>query len=97
MHTLLLLLALALLPISASAETALPPVQAKVHQVDRSAGTLTLRLKHVPNLDLPPMTMVLHVADPAMLKGLNPEDKLNVTIDKVGNDYTVMSIEPRRE
>lgn len=97
MHTLLLLLALALLPGLASAETALPPVQAEVHQVDRSAGTLTLRLKHVPNLDLPPMTMVLHVADPAMLKGLAPEDKLNVTIDKVGSDYTVMSLERARE
>jgi len=72
----------------------LPTVEAEVRRVNTRANTVSLRHGPIPNLDMPPMTMTFKVSDPAQLEGLNTGDKVNVTIDQVDGEYTLMSMEP---
>ena len=80
----------------ASAQTtdAAPPTEAEVRKVDTAAGKITLKHGEIPNLEMPPMTMVFQVRDPALLAKVKAGDKVRFTADKVNGAYTVMSIEP---
>ncbi|MGE0097710.1 MAG: copper-binding protein [Hydrogenophaga sp.] len=79
---------------SGDAAGALPSAQAEVRKVDARAGKITLRHGEIPNLDMPPMTMVFQVSDPALLSRVKPGDKVRFTADKIKGAYTVMSIAP---
>ncbi len=72
----------------------LPAVEAEVRKVDVRAGKITLKHRDIPNLDMPPMTMVFQVSDPALLSGVKTGDKVHFTADKIQGAYTVMSIAP---
>ena len=85
---------LALLTTATWAQDALPKADAEVRRVDTRANTVTLRHGDIKNLDMPPMTMVFQVKDPAWLQRIKAGDKVRFTADKVGGNYTVMSIEP---
>lgn len=76
------------------AADALPPAEAEVRKVDTAAGKITLKHGEVPNLEMPPMTMVFQVREPALLAKVKAGDKVRFTADKVNGAYTVMSIEP---
>lgn len=79
---------------AATPSTELPLVEAEVRRVDVRNNKLSLRHQHIPNLDMPPMTMVFQVADAKLLDGLKAGDKLRVTIDEINGTYTVLSVEP---
>jgi Cu/Ag efflux protein CusF len=79
---------------SADAASALPPSEAEVRKVDTAAGKITLKHGEIPNLEMPPMTMVFQARDPALLATVKAGDKVRFTADKVNGAYTVMSIEP---
>ena len=94
------------LVVSAAAQTSPPPsatvagqsnaapmVDAEVRKVDKDAGKITLKHGPIPNLDMPTMTMVFRVKDTAMLEQVQAGDKVRFTADKVGGQYTVMTIE----
>jgi Cu/Ag efflux protein CusF len=66
--------------------------EGEVRRVDREGGKLTIRHGPIPNLDMPPMTMVFQVADAAMLDRVKPGDKVTFEADKVGNVYRVTRI-----
>ncbi|MDX5364768.1 MAG: copper-binding protein [Pseudazoarcus pumilus] len=85
---------LALCATTAFADTHLPLVDAEVRRVDAAQNKLALRHGEIPNLQMPPMSMVFAVKDPALLAGLKPGDKLKVTIDEVAGAYTVLSVQP---
>ena len=78
---------------AALAETALPKVDAEVRRVNPDAGKITLRHGEIPNLGMPPMNMVFDVADPALLEGIAPGDRLLITVDRIDGAFTVLSIE----
>ena len=78
---------------TARAQDALPHADAEVRRVDTRANTVTLRHGDIKNLDMPPMTMVFQVKDPAWLQHIKAGDKVRFTADKVGGNYTVMSME----
>jgi Cu/Ag efflux protein CusF len=65
----------------------------EVRKVDKEAGKVTIRHGPIANLDMPPMTMVFRVMDPAMLEQLKPGDKIRFAADKVNGNYTVMRFE----
>jgi len=44
-------------------------------------------------LDMPPMTMVFQVKDPAMLDSVQAGDKVRFDAEKVGGAYVVTRIE----
>lgn len=69
---------------------------AEVRKVDKDARKITLKHGEIKNLDMPPMTMVFQVKDPAMLEKVKKGDKVKFTADKVNGAYTVTSIEPAK-
>lgn len=95
-RTLLIIsLGLSLAGTAALAQTPpLPTVEAEVRKVDARAGKITLKHRDIPNLDMPPMTMVFQVSDPAFLSQVKAGDKVHFTADKIQGAYTVMSIAP---
>ncbi|WP_439520125.1 copper-binding protein [Hydrogenophaga sp.] len=81
-------------PTSSETPGALPSAEAEVRKVDARAGKITLKHGEIPNLDMPPMTMVFQVSDPALLGQVKAGDKVRFTADKIKGAYTVMSIAP---
>jgi len=65
---------------------------AEVKKIDKAQARVTLKHGEIKSLDLPPMTMVLQVRDPALLDGVAEGDKVRVLIEKVNGRYTVMSM-----
>lgn len=88
----LALSALLFLSVPALAESG-PLVAGKVVKVDESAGKITLDHQKIPNLDMPPMTMVFHAADPALLKTVKAGDQVKFSADSVNGQLTVTRIE----
>lgn len=66
---------------------------AEVRKVDKEAKKITLKHGPIPHLDMPGMTMVFQVADPAMLDQVKAGDKVKFSADKVGSGYAVTKIE----
>jgi Cu(I)/Ag(I) efflux system protein CusF len=94
MKKLLTTLSAALLAAAAFAQAALPTVEGEVRKIDTDAKKITLRHGDIPNLEMPGMTMVFRVKDPALLGKVKPGDKVRFTADKVEGALTVLSIEP---
>ena len=65
----------------------------EVRRVDRDAKKITLRHGPIASIDMPPMTMVFQVKDPAMLGGLKPGDKVKFSAEKIDGAYVVTRIE----
>jgi Cu/Ag efflux protein CusF len=84
--------ALAATAFAAYAQTA-QLADGEVRRVDREQQRVTLRHGPIPSLDMPPMTMVFRVGDPALLDGLNAGDKVRFDAEKIGSHYTVTRIE----
>jgi Cu/Ag efflux protein CusF len=78
---------------SAPTAKVLPMATAEVRRVDARAGKVTLKHGDIANLDMPPMTMVFQVRDPAQLAGLKPGDQIRFSADKVNGAYTVIELE----
>ena len=71
----------------------LPSVAGEVRMVDKETGKLTLKHAPIPNLDMPDMTMVFRVKDPAMLDKVKVGDQVRFTADKVNGVFTVTNVE----
>ncbi len=65
----------------------------EIRKVDKDAKKLTIRHGPIQSLDMPAMTMVFQVKDPAMLDKVNAGDKIRFSAEKVGGAYTVTAIE----
>lgn len=65
----------------------------EVRKIDKGTKKITLKHGEIKNLDMPGMTMVFQVKDPAFLDKVKEGDKVRFTADKVGGAYTVTSIE----
>jgi len=78
----------------AAGPSELPQVEGEVRRVNTRANTLSLRHGDIPNLGMPPMTMVFQVGDASLLEGLQVGDRVLVTIDQIDGAYTVLSIQP---
>jgi Cu(I)/Ag(I) efflux system protein CusF len=68
--------------------------EGEVRKVDKSAKKITIKHGPLANLDMPPMTMVFQVTDPAMLEQVKAGDKVKFQAEKIGAAYTVTRIEP---
>ena len=81
----------------ASGTPGTPQVDAEVRKIDKEQGKVTLRHGPIPNLDMPNMTMVFRVSDPALLEALKEGDKVRFTADRINGAYTVTSIETAKQ
>jgi len=70
--------------------------EGEVRKVDRDQGKLTLRHGPIQNLGMPSMTMVFKVADPKMLDGVKPGDKVKFSAENLNGALTVTGIEAAR-
>ena len=65
---------------------------AEVRKVDMDAKKITLRHGPIVNLDMPAMTMVFQVRDPALLKQVKAGDKVLFEAEKTGGAYVLTHI-----
>ena len=75
------------------AQAALPLVDGEVRKVDLSAQKITLKHGEIKNLDMPAMSMVFKVKDPALLDKVKAGDRVQFTAEDVNGALTVVSIE----
>lgn len=103
MKTLLLMTALVLThpaihaeSLKAASEEAAPTqamTEAVVRKIDKDAGKITLKHGAIPNLDMPPMTMVFRVQQPAMLESADVGDAVLFHAERVNGLLTITSLQ----
>lgn len=74
-------------------QPAATPTDGEVRKVDMEAKKLTLKHGEIKNLNMPGMTMVFQVKDPAMLEKVKAGDKVRFTAEKINGAFTVTSLE----
>ena len=79
-------------PATSSAASA-PMSDAVVRKIDASAGKITLKHGPIPNLDMPPMTMVFRVQPPELLDKVKAGDNVKFRAEDIGGALTVTAIE----
>ena len=65
----------------------------EVRKVDLENKKLTLKHGEIKNLEMPGMTMVFQVKDPAMLDKVKPGDKVRFHAERVGGAIVLTEIE----
>ncbi len=89
------------MPVQAATHVAAPATEpaemsdGEIRKVDKDAGKITIRHGDLKNLDMPPMTMVFQVTDPAMLDKVKAGDKVSFVAEKIEGRYSVTRIEVR--
>jgi Cu(I)/Ag(I) efflux system protein CusF len=68
------------------------PTDGEVRRIDKAQSKVTLKHGEIKNLEMPPMTMVFRVKDPAMLDALAVGDKVRFSVEKLDGQYTVTAI-----
>jgi Cu(I)/Ag(I) efflux system protein CusF len=67
--------------------------EAEVRKVNKDQGKITLKHGDIKNLDMPGMTMIFKIKDPAMLNGIASGDKVTFTAERINGDIVVTSLE----
>jgi Cu/Ag efflux protein CusF len=84
-----------LAPAAAAESESAPRVAGEVRKVDTEAGKITLRHGDIPNLEMPPMTMVFRVASPDFLSKVKAGDQVLFSAEKRNGALTVTAIDVR--
>ena len=63
-----ILAAVAMLSLNALAQTTTDMTDGEIRKVDKAAQKITIKHGEIKSLDMPPMTMVFQVRDPALLE-----------------------------
>jgi uncharacterized cupredoxin-like copper-binding protein len=67
--------------------------EGEVRKVDMSTKKITIKHGELRNLDMPAMTMVFLVKDPAMLKQVKAGDKVRFRAEKISGAFTVIELQ----
>jgi Cu/Ag efflux protein CusF len=65
----------------------------EIRKVDKDAKKITIKHGPLQNLDMPAMTMVFQVKDPALLDSVKAGDKVKFQAERIGGAFTVTLIE----
>lgn len=84
-------IAAAMLAAAGSVQAQAPMTDGEVRKVE--GDKITLKHNEIKSLDMPAMTMVFKVANPALIARLHPGDKVRFTAEKVGGQYTITKLE----
>ncbi len=68
----------------------------EVRKVDKENNKVTVRHGEIKSLDMPPMTMVFKVQDPAGLDSLKAGDKVRFSAEKQGDSLVITKIESKK-
>ena len=80
-------------PSHGHAHPATDMVEGEVQQVDKTARNIMLRHSEIKKFDMPAMTMVFHVKEPALLDKVKAGDKVKFRLEAVGGVPMVTAIE----
>lgn len=79
-------------PASAAAASA-DMADGEVRKVDKGSAKITIKHAEIKSLDMPPMTMVFQVKEPALLDKVKAGDKIRFVAEKTATGYVVTMIE----
>ena len=68
--------------------------EGEIRRVDKDAKKITIKHGPLAKFDMPAMTMVFQVKDPAMLEQVKAGDKVRFDAEKTGGAFTLTKIEP---
>ena len=77
------------MPMAASSDMA----EGEIRKVDMDTKKITIKHGEIKNLDMPGMTMVFQVKDPAMLEKVKAGDKVRFKAEKAGGAMVVTDIQ----
>ena len=89
----LALLSLALIPLASWSQSD-DKVSGEVRKVDRDNQKITIKHGEIKSLDMPPMTMVFTVKDPALLDAAKPGNKVRFSVAREDGKFVLTEIEP---
>ncbi len=88
---------LALLPaLPALAQAELGKAEGEVRRIDRDQGKITIRHGPIDGFDMPGMTMVFRVQDPALLDRAAVGDTVRFTVTRSGDAMVITSLDKTR-
>lgn len=67
-------------------------VDGEVKKIDKDAGKITLRHGELKNLNMPAMSMVFRLKDPAMVDQVKVGDKVRFAADRVDGAVTIVEL-----
>ena len=67
--------------------------EGEIRKVDKDAKKITIKHGEIKNLDMPGMTMLFQVKDPAMLDAVKPGDKVKFRVERAAGALVVTEIE----
>jgi Cu(I)/Ag(I) efflux system periplasmic protein CusF len=73
--------------------TASDMTEGEIRKIDKDAKKLTIKHGEIKNLDMPGMTMVFAVKDPAMVDIVKTGDKIRFKVERINGALTVTAIE----
>ena len=73
-------LASTLVPLQAIAQNTPDLATGEIRKIDKEAGKVTIRHGYIKSIDMPPMTMVFALKNPALLDTLKQGDKVNFDV-----------------
>lgn len=65
-----------------------------VVSIDRSGGNVTISHGPMPHLGMPGMTMGFRAAEPGLLGGIKPGDKVRFRADVLDGAFTITKLQP---
>ena len=86
------LLSLALLPLASWPQSD-EKVAGEVRKVDRDNLKITIKHGEIKSFDMPAMTMVFTIKDPALLEAAKPGDKVRFGVAREDGKFVVTAIE----
>ena len=72
-----------------------PLSEGEIRKVDKENGKVTINHGPIANLDMPPMTMVFRVKDPALLDRVKAGDAIRFKAEKLDGSYTLVELQPK--
>ena len=72
-----------------AASAATDTADGEIKKVDKDAKKVTIKHGEIKNLEMPGMTMVFQVKDPAMLDAVKPGDKVMFKVEKANGALVV--------
>ena len=84
------------MPATAGGMAAGDMADGEIRKVDMDNKKITIKHGEIKNLDMPGMTMVFQVKDPAMLTAVKTGDKVRFKAEKSSGAFVVTEIQPAK-
>ena len=75
----------------------LAETEGQIKKVDKDAGKITIKHGAITNLQMPSMTMVFRVAEPAMLDQVKEGDQVKFHVERMNGALTVTKMEAAKQ